>query len=262
MSTADLRQENGADVKFSMPLRERLAVTHFEHHSNSALARLYYLMLDPIYRKPRFWSNLVIRELAPHFAGRILNCSGWADEDKFGGHYRDYFKAASAYEVSNYNGGEQHGMYSTLANSIPLDLEQPLRPELRDSFDCVLSHTVLEHVFNVQRAVENICAMTADAAVICVPWTQLIHVMEGKFGDYWRFTPECLERLFAPHGLHTVCHHGTDIPGSSVYFVSVFSRRPERYRQLASNHVPSGDDMYSNVRWRNAVKYLIRGGNA
>lgn len=99
--------------------------------------------------------------------------------------------------------------------------------------------------------------MTTDAAIICIPWTQLIHIMEGKFGDYWRFTPECLERLFLPHGLKTVCHHGTDIPGSSVYFISVFSRSPSRYSHLMSDTVSSGDDMYQRVRWRNMIKYLL-----
>ena len=32
------------------------------------------------------------------------NVSGWRDEDKTGGHYRDYFSAATSYAISNYRG--------------------------------------------------------------------------------------------------------------------------------------------------------------
>src|SRR5262249_55486757 len=122
--------------------------------------RIKYILSPPVHRKPRLWSNLVFKEIAPFFHGRVLNCSGWADEDKYGGHYRDYFLNASEYAISNLRGGRQVGIYSELADSICLDLEKPLRPELVGRFDLVISHTVLEHVFDVGRAVENLCLLT------------------------------------------------------------------------------------------------------
>ena len=248
-----------AEISMDLPAHERRAVRYLNAGEDSLLARLAHLRLDPIYRKPRFWSNMILRNIAPHFAGRVVNCSGWADEDKFGSHYRHYFTGATEYAVTNYSGGAQQGSYTFLENSYQLDLEKALPSELRQRFEVVYSHTVLEHVFDVSQAVRNICEMSTDAAIVVIPWTQLIHVMEDKFGDYWRFTPECLERMFAVHGMMPVCHHGTDIPGSSVYYASVFSRTPDKYAQLRNsrNTVPNGDDMYTSVRWRSAVRYLL-----
>src|SRR5258706_3556650 len=54
--------------------------------------------------RPREWSNAELRKFAPQFSGPVINVSGWRDEDKTGGHYRDYFPAASDYAVSNYSG--------------------------------------------------------------------------------------------------------------------------------------------------------------
>ena len=51
--------------------------------------------------RPREWSNAELRRVAPYFDGRIINVSGWRDEDKVGGHYRDYFTCATAYDISN-----------------------------------------------------------------------------------------------------------------------------------------------------------------
>ena len=101
------------------------------------------LFQDPVFRKPRLWSNLVLKEICPHFEGRVLNCSGWADEDKFGGHYREYFPRATEYAVSNQKGGRQIGIWTELTDSIPLDLEEELPAELVKRYDVVLLHTVL-----------------------------------------------------------------------------------------------------------------------
>ncbi|MDO9450725.1 MAG: hypothetical protein Q7J21_09590 [Rugosibacter sp.] len=54
--------------------------------------------------RPRNWSNAELRKLAPLFDGAVINVSGWRDEDKTGGHYRDYFHSAKSYGLSNYRG--------------------------------------------------------------------------------------------------------------------------------------------------------------
>jgi hypothetical protein len=215
--------------------------------------------LDPAYRKPRFWSNLVLKTVCTQFSGSGLNCSGWADEDKFGGHYRDYFPNLREYSVSNLGGGSQEGMYSEIADSIDIDLEAELGPELVGRFDVVLSHTVLEHVFDLRAACRNLSALTRDALIVVVPWMQEIHTGEGEYGDYWRFSPAALTKLFEPHGLKACYHIGTDIPGSSCYFISVLLRQPSACVAMQARIV-NGNDMYNRVRVRNALSYVLGRG--
>jgi len=226
------------------------------------IARLKYLLLHPVYRKPRFWSNLVLKEIGPCFEGRILNCSGWADEDKFGSHYRAYFPRASEYAVSNYRGGEQTGMYSSLPGSISLDLEKDLPENLVGRFDVVFSHTVLEHIFDVTKGVENLCRMATDAVICVVPFLQVVHIMPNEFDDFWRFTPYALDALFGAHAFSPAFRSGTDIPGGSVYYLCVYARDSSKYRNSFGSPCPipqmiDGSDMYTSTRFRNIIKYLL-----
>lgn len=222
-----------------------------------------YLRLGSEYHKPRFWSNLVLRDIGSCFEGRILNCSGWADEDKFGGHYREYFPRATEYAISNHRGGPQTGMYSKLPDSIPLDLEKDLPTELVGRFDVVLSHTVLEHVFDVRKAVENLCIIATDCVICVVPFLQVVHVAPGDYDDYWRFTPYALDRLFGAHGFFPAFRTGTDIPGGSIYYLGVLAREPNRYVARFGplrpiQEIPDGSDMYYiSVRMRRIVRYLL-----
>ena len=43
------------------------------------LRRLYP---ERAFRKPRVWSNNVLRSFANIFEGEVINVSGWEDEDK------------------------------------------------------------------------------------------------------------------------------------------------------------------------------------
>ena len=63
------------------------------------LRRLYP---ERAFRKPRVWSNNVLRSFANIFEGEVINVSGWNDEDKEGGFYKDYFSNCSSYKISNY----------------------------------------------------------------------------------------------------------------------------------------------------------------
>jgi calcineurin-like phosphoesterase family protein len=56
----------------------------------------------------RHHSNKVLRKYLKHLGGVIINVSGWKDEDKAGGVYRDYYKEIEQYTISNIGG--LHGM--------------------------------------------------------------------------------------------------------------------------------------------------------
>ncbi len=40
---------------------------------------------------------------------------------------------------------------------------------------------------------KNLCLMTKDILVLVVPFLQQMH---GHYGDYWRFTPLTIKRMF------------------------------------------------------------------
>ncbi len=138
----------------------------------------------------RKWSNQELKKFAPKCEGRIVNVSGWKDDDKEGHKYREYFSNATEYKVTNFSGerGYQQG-------DIMLDLEDDLPKELVDRFDVVFNHTTLEHIFELNKAFGNLCKMTIDLCIIIVPEAQNWHGA-GDYGDYWRFTHQALEKLF------------------------------------------------------------------
>lgn len=172
----------------------------------------------------RIWSNNELRKIAHLFTGSVVNISGWEDMDKQGTRYKDYFKSASEYIVTNYSPSHSaNGIHEII-----LDLEADLDASLKSRFDVVFSHTNLEHVFNVFKAVENHCLMTKDIVIIIVPFIQQQHETE-EFKDYWRFTPTCLRKLFEVNGLTTVYETFNNEPNKVNYILSVGTRYAEKW---------------------------------
>lgn len=193
------------------------------------------LLVDRRFRLARRWSNRELRRVCAQLSGDVVNVSGWRDEDKEGGHYRDYFPQATSYAITNYTGSRgQTGE----AGEIQLDLSAELPEDLHGRFDVVFNHTVLEHIYEVQQAIANLCAMSRDVVIVVVPFAQVQHELDS-FGDFWRFTPSALERAFGEHGLEPVCWSANDQRNAAVYIVYVASRHPERWRHLAGASRPA-----------------------
>ena len=178
----------------------------------------------PPARPIRIWSNNELNKLAHLFKGSVVNVSGWEDQDKQGNRYKDYFKNADEYVVTNYT--PSHSA-SGIAE-ITLDLEADLDPSLENRFDVVFSHTNLEHIFNIFKAVENHCKMSRDIVIIIVPFIQQQHETE-EFKDYWRFTPTCLKELYKMNGLTVVYESFNNEPDKVNYVLSVGSRHPDKW---------------------------------
>ncbi len=60
--------------------------------------------MDRRFRLARLRSNETLRQLGPLFSGDVIHVSAWRDEDKEGGHYRDYFPNAASYTITNHTG--------------------------------------------------------------------------------------------------------------------------------------------------------------
>lgn len=188
----------------------------------------------------RAWSNLELKKVARHFGGDVINLSGWEDKDKEGGFYKDYFPKAKSYTISNYS--PSHSNHH--AKEIHLDLEAPLPKKLEREFDTVLSHTNLEHVFDVFTAFDNHCKLSRDVVIVIVPFIQQQHETE-EFKDYWRFTPSCLRALFERSGLTTIYEAFNDEPNTVNYLLFVGSRNPKKWRKL----VPAYEELYQIAKW-------------
>lgn len=177
---------------------------------------------------PRKWSNAQLRKLAPLFQGEVVNVSAYKDIDKENGHYRNYFTAASHYSLTNYwgsncpNDGHPDALF--------LDLDAPLPESMKQRFDVVFNHTVLEHVFGIEQAVKNLCEMSRDVVVTVVPFMQQEHYSSGLYGDFWRFTPLGLKQLMQQNGFEVVYLSANDTSLYPIYIVMVASSRPDFWK--------------------------------
>jgi len=200
------------------------------------------MLIDRRFRLPRLWSNKELRRIAPLFAGDVVNVSAWEDGDKEGGRYRDYFSRAASYAITNYGG--TRGVAAEGTSQITLDLSDDLPPELRGRFDVVFNHTTLEHVYEVRRAFANLCAMSRDVVIVVVPFAQVEHDTDS-FGDFWRFAPGALRKLFQENGLTVV--HEAESPDSNagIYLLFVGARDGSRWRTA----MPKSAEVRDVGRW-------------
>ena len=178
---------------------------------------------------PRKWSNRELSKFSSIFTGPVVNISAWEDRDKEGSFYRNYFSNSEYYCISNKGGarGESGSGYE-----IKLDLEQPrVGEKWSKRFQVVLNHTVLEHVYDVRAAVENLACMSNDVIITIAPFMQIEHWEEGSYGDYWRFTQHSLEALFSEHGFSPVYVSSNHNPVYPIYFFQIVSRDALRWKR-------------------------------
>lgn len=184
------------------------------------------------FRIPREWSNRELRRFAPLFTGDVVNVSGWTDEDKQGSRYKSYFSRARTYTITNYI-SESKGVTGR-DGEIFLDLEAELPDELRHQFDVVFNHTTLEHVFECRIAFRNLCLLSRDVVIVVVPYIQQMH--GASYGDFWRFTPQTLRRLFDENGYSMRYCSANGADRASIYLFAMgfvddkwYAQVPERY---------------------------------
>ena len=196
------------------------------------------ILVDRKSRIPRIWSNKELRKFSSHFYGDIVNVSGWKDEDKEGQKYSSYFENKKSYTITNYV-SEARG-FQGAENEIFIDLTNDLPSEHIQKYDVVFNHTVLEHIFEIDKAFSNLCALTKDIAIVIVPFLQPMH---ADYGDFWRFTPLCLQRLFEKNGMKVLyCSYNNPI-NASVYIFCIATKNIEKWKDI----LPSNIDEYGNV---------------
>ena len=181
----------------------------------------------------RLWSNAELAKFGNLCRGSVCNVSGWKDSARDGttARYRDYFPSCTSYTVTNYPGERGYNELELDTQQIPLDVTKPLPPELMSRFDVVFNHTMLEHVYDVEVASETLSRMTKDLLIVIVPFMQEQHFDDGSYGDYWRFTPMAVCRLFQKNGVTPLYVTANDSqPWYPIYIFYIGSKHPDRWR--------------------------------
>lgn len=183
------------------------------------------------FRIPRIWSNRELKKFSKLFSGDVVNISGWKDIDKEGNRYKDYFSNSARYFISNYK-KESKGFQGDLDNEFYLDLEKELPNQYNEKFDVVFNHTTLEHVFEVFIAFENLCKISKDIVIIIVPFLQEQH---AEYGDFWRFTPLTIDRLFKKNNMELLYINYNDNKKESIYIFAIGSKKSHEWSAILDN---------------------------
>jgi ubiquinone/menaquinone biosynthesis C-methylase UbiE len=92
---------------------------------------------------------------------------------------------------------------------VTLDIDPSTKPDIvgdahalpfdDGSFDAVLHSSVLEHLHSPWIAAREMYRVLRPGGCVLgvVPWIYPYHAREGHYHDYWRFTQDGLQRLFA-----------------------------------------------------------------
>lgn len=217
------------------------------------------LFTDRVFRLPRIWSNHELKKHAHLFSGDVVNVSAWKDYDKVSQHYRDYFINATSYTITNYT-TDTHG-YQGTDEEILLDLQAPLPQTLHQKFDVVFNHTTLEHIYDVKTAFHNLCAMSKDIVIVIVPFLQQYH---SDFGDYWRFTPLVLKKMFEEEGFSLLYQSFNSHKNASVYLYTIASRTPQKWEDefqfeySVVDPLAVGNNPYVGARAISNLSYRLR----
>ena len=176
--------------------------------------------IDNKFRKPRVWSNLELKKFSNNFYGKIINVSGWNDSDKDGSFYKNYFSNCENYSISNWSFSERGQENKLGKDQYLIDLEDDLDNKLINKFEVVLNHTTLEHIFNINKAFQNLCKLSNDTVIIILPFMQEQHTT-SDFKDYWRLTPQAVQKLFEKNNFKMAYVNANDDNNSSIYIFAV-----------------------------------------
>jgi hypothetical protein len=100
----------------------------------------------------------------------------------------------------------------------------------------VLCLETMEHTFNVFKAVEEMKRVlrTDEGAVLIISSVFDFGIHSYPF-DYWRFTPECFERLMVGFDVFMVLAQGDPTSPRSVFGIGVRTNNRDKWRDVLSS---------------------------
>ena len=168
------------------------------------------------FHKPRDCSDRSFDASLPSTQGTSLTSAPGKTAISADRSIADIFITRAGYFTTNF--GTAQGEMQGGAHEIYLNLEDDLESNRLGRYDVVFNHTTLEHVWNFRKAFYNLCAMDSDTVVLVVPWLQPLH---SSYGDYWRFSPQTVARLFAEQKMTTLYLSWNHDVRSAVYVFAI-----------------------------------------
>lgn len=125
----------------------------------------------------------------------------------------------------------------------------------------VCMHT-LEHVFEPQRVIEEMIRILAPGGLLIL--CAAVESGESEtLDDYWRPTPQAIERLLAPMGASTVAWQGLERSPHTVFAIGAQSPIDERFlhgvNRLASQLPKRFDELASDIAWGERFRRYVFG---
>ena len=156
--------------------------------------------------------DLKIREISKEKV--ILDVGGGNPFTKWLKNYQELFKN-SDYKTMDYDASTAPTIVGDIHN-IPLP---------GGSIDAVICHSVLEHVHNPIRAMEEVYRVLKPGGKIFlhVPSIYPYHARKGHYGDYWRFFDDTMQLLFKDFSQVEIVKRGG-------YFKALFFFLPMQHR--------------------------------
>jgi len=212
---------------------------------------------------PRKWSNDELKKLAHHFTGDVINIAGGKDLDKENELYKHYFVNVDSYTVANYPkqySEKYQGNALLLDLSIPLENDSPFF----GAYDVVFTHTVLEHIYEINTAVSNLSKISKDIVITIIPFIQAFHQIEEYYHDYWRVTPYCIYNLFKEYGYDTIYCKWNNDPVGNIYLFHIASKKKENWKNIikmnfSKNVIPGPGVFRQSMLSNSDIETMING---
>lgn len=83
-------------------------------------------------------------------------------------------------------------------------------------------------IYDMKTAFSNMCKMSKDIVIIVVPFSQIHH--GESIPDYWRFTPQGMDKLFKENGFDILYSSWNNHRNSAVYLFYIGSKNAEKWR--------------------------------
>ena len=76
--------------------------------------------------------------------------------------------------------------------------------------------------------------MSKDIVIVVVPFLQEQH---AEYGDYWRFTPLTLKKLFEQNSKELIYINYNDVPKQSIYILAIGSSRKNKWESIINKKI-------------------------
>lgn len=170
------------------------------------MKHLYRTLTHLIFRL-RSFGNSSIKKFAKGVENKIILEIGSGEKRK--GKY--------PYSVKQFFDTSNDFIQSDIISEFGHEIIDVTEMKFQERFDIIICMNVLEHVFDVQKAILNIHTALKDngKAIIFVP---AIYPLHNEPNDYWRFTEHSLKKLMTNFRKVTIINSGVrQFP--SAYFV-------------------------------------------